>query len=98
MKILTYKIEGYTNVLNPETGEIEKQLSLATMVVENPTAKEIAKAEEIAYNGECTIEDDGQPEPVPSGDPVTWDELDAAYTAGYEEGYAEGVNGLYGNE
>lgn len=35
-----------------------------------------------------------QPEPAPSGDSV-WDELDAAYTAGYEEGYTEGVNSAY---
>lgn len=35
-----------------------------------------------------------QPEPAPSGDSV-WDELDAAYTAGYQEGYTEGVNSAY---
>ena len=35
-----------------------------------------------------------QPEPVPSGDSV-WDELDAAYQAGYHEGYTEGVNTAY---
>lgn len=35
-----------------------------------------------------------QPEPSPAGDSV-WDELDRAYTAGYEEGYTEGVNSAY---
>ena len=45
--------------------------------------EEIAKRE--AYNGEYTIEDDGQPEPepAPSGDSV-WDELDAAYQRGVD--------------
>lgn len=47
--------------------------------------EEIAKAE--AYNGEYTIEDDGQPEPepTPSGDDsAVWDELDAAYQEGVD--------------
>ena len=64
MKTLIYQIEGYLDVHNPETEEVEKQLSLATVTVENPTEKDIAQAVEIAYNGEYTIEDDGQPEPV----------------------------------
>lgn len=34
------------------------------------------------------------PEPAPPEDSV-WDELDAAYTAGYQEGYTEGVNSAY---
>ena len=59
-------------------------------------SEKIAQRE--AYDGKSTVEDDGLPEPVPAGEPVTWDELDAAYTAGYEEGYTEGVNGAYGNE
>ena len=63
MKTLIYKVEGYTSVENPETGEIEQQLALATATIENPTDEEIAKAAELAYNGEYTIEDDGQPEP-----------------------------------
>ena len=61
---MIYQIEGYLDVHNPETEEVEKQLSLATVTVENPTEKDIAQAVEIAYNGEYTIEDDGQPEPV----------------------------------
>ena len=35
-----------------------------------------------------------KPEPAPSGYSV-WDELDAAYQAGYHEGYTEGVNSAY---
>lgn len=54
---------------------------------------------------ECTAEEikaqeeANKPEPAPpTDDSDVWDELDAAYTTGYEEGYAEGVNGAYGNE
>lgn len=37
-----------------------------------------------------------QPEPVePTPTLDVWDELDAAYQAGYNEGYAEGVNKAY---
>ena len=64
MKTLIYQIEGYLDAYNPETEEVEKQLSLATVTVENPTEKDIAQAAQIACNGEYTIEDDGQPEPV----------------------------------
>ena len=34
-----------------------------------------------------------QPEPEP--EPSVWDELDAAYQTGYDEGYQEGVNTAY---
>lgn len=50
---------------------------------------------------ECTAEEikaqeeANKPDPVPSGDPVTWDALDEAYQAGYNEGYTEGVNSAY---
>lgn len=64
MKKLVYKIEGYTQVYNPETEKQEQQQSLAEVTVENPTETDIAQAEAVAYNGEYTIEDDGQPEPV----------------------------------
>lgn len=47
-----------------------------------------AIAQKEAYNGEYTIEDDGQPEPepTPSGgdDSAVWDELDAAYQEGVD--------------
>lgn len=59
MKKLIYKIEGYTRRYNHETNEIEQQLSLAEIVIENPTAVEIEMVKEIAYNGEYTIDDDG---------------------------------------
>ena len=64
MKKLIYKIEGYTDVYNPETEEVEQKPSIATVTIDNPTAEEIARASEAAYNGEYTLEDDGQQEPV----------------------------------
>ena len=57
-----------------------------------------AIAEKEAYNGEITVEDDGEPEPeVPSSndDNTVWNELDKAYEEGYSEGYREGVNTAY---
>lgn len=39
-------------------------------------------------------EEANKPDPAPTGDSV-WDELDAAYTAGYNAGYTEGVNSAY---
>lgn len=63
MKILTYKVMGYTGVYNPETEEVEQIERLATVVVECPTQAILEEKEEIAkreaYNGEYTIEDDG---------------------------------------
>lgn len=79
MKILTYKIEGYTGVYNPETEEVEQQLSLAEVSIKNPTDSDFKKAIEIAYNGEYTIEDDGTPEPAPSQLDVI--EAQVTYTA-----------------
>lgn len=42
---------------------------------------------------------DPLPEPEPLGpkpaDTSVWDDLDAAYQAGYHEGYTEGVNSAY---
>ena len=64
MKYLVYQIEGHTSVYDPETEEVQEVPLLAK--VEMPWSEaneEIAKAE--AYNGEYTIEDDGQPEPEP---------------------------------
>jgi hypothetical protein len=48
----------------------------------NEANEEIAKRE--AYNGEYTIEDDGQPEPENPSDESVWDELDAAYQRGVD--------------
>ena len=59
---------------------------------------------------ECSAEEIAEQEAANAPDPVTpdapgtgdasavWDELDAAYTAGYNAGYEEGVNAAYVNE
>lgn len=56
-----------------------------------------AIAEKEAYNGEITVEDDGEPDPaVPANDDsAVWNELDKAYEKGYDEGYKEGVDNAY---
>ena len=59
MKILTYKVMGYTSVYSSETEDAEQRESLAEVTVENPSDADIARAKDIAYNGEYTIEDDG---------------------------------------
>lgn len=81
MKVLTYKIEGYMSVYNPNTEEVEQQLSLAEVTVENPTDEQIAQAAEIAYNGEYTIEDDGQPDPADTPSQLDVIEAQVTYTA-----------------
>ena len=46
---------------------------------------------------ECTAEEIAEQEaaiPAPYVEPTVWDELDGAYTAGYESGYFEGVNSI----
>ena len=62
---------------------VDKELNCPT---EADFAINLSIAQEEAYNGEYTIEDDGQPEPspVPAGDSVTWAELDAAYQEGVD--------------
>ncbi len=55
MKVLTYKIEGYTGVYNPETEEVEQRLSLAEVIIENPTDEQIAQAAKTAYKGKYEI-------------------------------------------
>ncbi len=81
MKTLIYQVEGYSYAYNEATEELEKQLSLSLVTVENPTGRDIEQASKVAYNGEYTIEDDGQPEQVESS---VWDELDAAYQEGVD--------------
>lgn len=60
MRKLIYKIEGFTVVEDPCTGEVVKKQNPAAVTVYNPTDTDIAKAAEIACNGEYTLEDDGQ--------------------------------------
>lgn len=63
MKILKYRIMTEVNHGTEEQPDIQQIFSDVTMGW-NESNEEIAKAE--AYNGEYTIEDDGQPEPEPT--------------------------------
>ena len=84
MKKLIYKIEGYTYEYNPATEEVEQKLCPAEVVIENPTDEEIAKAKEIAYNGEWSV--DGEDEAV--------EPTDAERIAELEEALAMLLNGV----
>lgn len=89
MKILSYKIMGYTEVYNPDSEEVERQECLANVTVPCPTQADFdanyAIAEKEAYNGEITVEDDGEPDPAPADD----DEY-----ADMAAAIREGVNGI----
>jgi hypothetical protein len=89
MKILTYKVMGYTGVYNPENKEVDQIECLATVVVECPTQAILEEKEKIAkreaYNGEYAIEDDGAEEIL---EPTELDKLDARLT------YVEMMSGL----
>lgn len=66
MKILKYNLCTKVTHGTEEEPQIEEILSPVAMGW-NETNEEIAKRE--AYNGDYTIEDDGQPEPVPRQTP-----------------------------
>lgn len=77
MKVIKYKAKGFTEVYNPETESIQKQEIFVTASMPYSEAnEEIAKRE--AYNGEYTIEDDGQPEP--EAQPTQMDVIEAQVT------------------
>lgn len=63
MKVLRYRICTEVNHGTEEQPDIQQIFSDVTMGW-NEVNEEIAKTE--AYNGEYTIEDDGQPEPEPT--------------------------------
>ena len=85
MKRIKYKfLSAEINHGTEEEPKIEKVL-LSKSMTYSEANEEIAKRE--AYNGEYTIEDDGQPEPeAPESpdEPSVWDELDAAYQKGVD--------------
>ena len=85
----------YLDMDGQETEEVTQIFSdVAIKCNTNNFDSNYAIAEKEAYNGEITVEDDGQPEPeVPTND--VWNELDKAYEEGYTEGYQEGVNTAY---
>ena len=58
---------------------------VSPMWIPYSTETDIEWAKEHSVDGEITIEDDGKPEPAPSGDDSdVWDELDAAYQEGVD--------------
>ena len=57
MRMLIYKIAGYSFVYNSETKREDRVFSPATVVKENPTEHDIQMASETAYNGQYAIED-----------------------------------------
>ena len=63
MKIIKYQLCTEVNHGTDEEPQIEQIFSEVTMGW-NEANEEIAKAE--AFNGEYTIEDDGEPEPEPT--------------------------------
>lgn len=67
MKVIKYQLSTEVNHGTEDDPQIEQELSDVTLGW-SAANEEIAKAE--AYNGEYTIEDDGEPEPVtpPSND------------------------------
>ena len=78
MKFLKYRMMTEVNHGTEEQPDIQQIFSDVTMGW-NEVNEEIAKRE--AYNGEYTIEDDGQPEPEPEPTQLDRVEAQAVYTA-----------------
>lgn len=78
MKILKYNLCTRVNHGTEENPQWEEVLAAVTMGW-NETNEEIAKRE--AYNGEYTIEDDGQPDPANTPSQLDMIEAQATYTA-----------------
>lgn len=69
MKVIKYRVLGYTGVWNPETEEVEQKECLAGM--KRPYTEEAyQKALAEAYNGEVTVEEipDEVADPTPQED------------------------------
>ena len=65
MKKIIYKTIGLTDIFNPDTNEIEQKEIFVTVKLDY-SSESIKKALNDSYNGEYTIEDDGEPEPPPT--------------------------------
>lgn len=72
MKIIKYQLETEINYGTPEEPDIETVL---TAVVVSYTEEAYAIAQAEAYQGQITVEDDGQPEPEPGAEDITLDML-----------------------
>ena len=78
MKIIKYQLATEINRGTPEEPDIETVLSGVTMPY---TETNYAMAQAEAYQGQITVEDDGQPEPEPEPEYVTYAELAKAIRA-----------------
>lgn len=72
MKIIKYQFATEINRGTPEEPNIETVLSNVSMPY---TEGNYAIAQAEAYQGEITVEDDGQPEPGPGAEDITLDML-----------------------
>lgn len=72
MKIIKYQLATEINRGTPEEPNIETVLSNVSMPY---TEGNYAIAQAEAYQGEITVEDDGQPEPEPGAEDITLDML-----------------------
>ena len=72
MKIIKYQLATEINHGTPEEPDIETVLSGVTMPY---TDSNYAIAQAEAYQGQITVEDDGQPEPEPGAEDITLDML-----------------------
>lgn len=72
MKILKYKLATEINHGTPEEPDIETVLSNVSIPY---TEANYAIAQAEAYQGQITVEDDGQPEPGPGAEDITLDML-----------------------
>lgn len=79
MKIIKYQLATEINRGTPEEPDIETVLSGVTMPY---TETNYAMAQAEAYQGQITVEDDGQPEPGPEPEYVTYAELAKAIREG----------------
>lgn len=79
MKIIKYQLATEINRGTPEEPDIETVLSGVTMPY---TEANYAIAQTEAYQGQITVEDDGQPEPGPEPEYVTYAELAKAIREG----------------
>ena len=78
MKVLKYRLMTEVNHGTDEQPDIQQIFSDVTLGWSEAN-EELAKRE--AYNGEYTIEDDGQPEPDPEPTQLDRIEAQAVYTA-----------------
>nr|DAQ74581.1 MAG TPA: hypothetical protein [Caudoviricetes sp.] len=79
MKIIKYQLATEINHGTPEEPDIETLLSPVTVTY---TEEAYAFAQAEAYQGQITVEDDGQPEPGPEPKYVTYAELAKAIREG----------------